>query len=62
MKKIATELKDSGVTAGTYSAVLVNSKGLVTNGKQFIEIGIAGQELPSENLVVGGLFFKDINQ
>lgn len=59
---ISTELKDSGVTAGTYSAVLVNSKGLVTNGKQFVEIGIAGQELPSENLVVGGLFFKDINQ
>lgn len=57
---ISTTLKDSGVSAGTYSAVQVNSKGLVTNGKQVIEVGTTGQTTPSDNLVVGGLFFKEV--
>jgi hypothetical protein len=57
---ITTTLANSGVTAGTYSAVTVNAKGLVTAGAQFIEVGAAGQSAPSANLAVGGIFFKQI--
>lgn len=57
---IVTTLANSGVTAGTYSAVTVNAKGLVTAGAQFIEVGTAGQTTPSASLAVGGLFFKEI--
>lgn len=57
---VSSKLANSGVTAGTYSAVKVNAKGLVTEGGQFIEIGTAGQTTPSENLVVGGLFLMEI--
>lgn len=53
-------LKNSGVTAGTYSAVTVNAKGIVTAGAQMIEVGAAGQSAPSANLAVGGIFFKQI--
>lgn len=51
-------LKDSGVTAGSYSAVTVDAKGRVTAGAQFIEVGSEGQESPSASLAIGGLFFK----
>lgn len=54
------ELKASGVTAGTYSAVAVNTKGIVTNGGQVLEVGGDSQTSPSSTLVVGGLFFKRI--
>ena len=57
-KSISITLANSGVTAGTYSAVQVNAKGLVTSGGQFIEIGATTSANASTNLVVGGLFFK----
>ena len=57
---IGLTLKNSGVTAGTYSAVTVNAKGIVTAGAQMIEVGSAGQSSPSANLAVGGIFFKQI--
>ena len=56
-KSIAVTLANSGVTAGTYSAVAVDSKGRVTAGSQIIEWGTSGQTTPSTNLAVGGLFF-----
>lgn len=55
---ISVTLANSGVTAGTYSAVQVNAKGLVTNGGQIVEVGTSGQTTPSSSLAVGGLFFK----
>lgn len=57
---ITTTLANSGVTAGTYSAVTVNAKGIVTAGAQFIEVGAEGQTSPSANLAVGGIFFQEI--
>ena len=57
---IAVTLANSGVTAGTYSAVTVNAKGLVTAGAQLIEVGTTGQTTPSNSLAVGGIFFKEI--
>lgn len=51
-------LTDSGVTAGQYSAVNVDAKGRVTAGGKSIEWGITGQKVPSDSLMVGGLFFE----
>lgn len=60
-KEIAVTLAASGVTAGTYSAVSVNSKGLVTAGAQLIEVGNkTGTNTPTANLAIGGIFFKEI--
>lgn len=56
-KVIALTLANSGVTAGTYSAVAVDAKGRVTAGSQIVEWGAKGQTEPSANLAVGGLFF-----
>lgn len=56
-KSITVTLANSGVTAGTYSAVAVDAKGRVTAGSQIVEWGTAGQTTPSANLAVGGLFF-----
>lgn len=56
-KTIALTLANSGVTAGTYSAVAVDAKGRVTAGSQIVEWGAKGQTEPSANLAVGGLFF-----
>lgn len=56
----SSDLATSGVTAGTYSAVTVNDKGLVTAGAQIIEVGATSQTTPSASLAVGGLFFKEI--
>ena len=56
-KSIAVTLANTGVTAGTYSAVAVDTKGRVTAGSQIIEWGTSGQTTPSANLAVGGLFF-----
>lgn len=53
-----SDLPDSGVTAGAYSAVQVNSKGVVTAGGKSIEWGTSGQKVPSDSLMVGGLFFE----
>lgn len=60
-KEIAVTLAASGVTAGTYSAVSVNAKGLVTAGAQLIEFGDkTGTNTPTANLAIGGIFFKEI--
>lgn len=60
-KEIAVTLAASGVTAGTYSAVSVNAKGLVTAGAQLIEVGNkTGTNTPTANLAIGGIFFKEI--
>ena len=59
-KTIAVTLGNSGVTAGTYSAVQVNAKGIAVAGGQMIEIGTSGQTTPSSSLATGGLFFKAI--
>lgn len=56
-KSIALTLANSGVAAGTYSAVAVDAKGRVTAGSQIVEWGAKGQTGPSANLAVGGLFF-----
>lgn len=46
-------LPDSGVTAGPYSCVSVNSKGIVTKGQQFI---VSASNLTAvDNLAVGGI-------
>ncbi len=51
---------NSGVTAGTYSAVQVNAKGIVIGGGKSFEVGATGQTTPSTSLVNGGIFFKEI--
>lgn len=55
---IAVVLSETGVAAGVYTAVEVDKKGRVTGGSRAIEIGTAGQETPSQDLAIGGLFFK----
>ncbi len=56
----STDLATSGVTAGTYSAVTVNNKGIATAGGQIVEVGRTNQTTPSASLAVGGIFFKEI--
>lgn len=51
-------LRPTGVTAGSYSAVTVNAKGQVTAGGKSVEWGTSGQTAPSDDLMVGGLFFE----
>ena len=60
-KTISVTLGDSGVSAGVYSAIQVNSKGIATAGGQIIEIGSSGQSSPSADLATGGIFFKVIS-
>ena len=50
-------LPDSGVTAGPYSCVSVNAKGIVTSGQQFI--AYATNLTGISNLAVGGLAIVD---
>lgn len=57
---IAVTLKNSGVSAGSYSAVTVDTKGRVTAGAQLVEVGETGQDAPSTTLAVGGIFFKEL--
>ena len=57
---IKLTLAKTGVTSGSYSAVTVNDKGLVTAGAQLIEIGGTNQTKPSTSLAIGGLFFEEI--
>ena len=52
------DLTNTGVTAGQYSAVNVDSKGRVTAGGKSIEWGTSGQKTPSGDLMVGGLFME----
>lgn len=51
-------LRSTGVTAGSYSAVTVDAKGRVTAGGKSVEWGTTGQTAPSDELMVGGLFFE----
>lgn len=51
-------LRSTGVTQGSYSAVTVDTKGRVTAGGKSIEWGTTGQTAPSNDLMVGGLFFE----
>ena len=53
-------LGDTGVEAGVYSAVSVNTKGLVNGGGQIVEFGQEVNAGPSDALVIGGLFFRRI--
>lgn len=53
-----SDLPNSGITAGTYSAIAVNSKGIATSGAQIIEIGTTANGSPSTNLAIGGLYFQ----
>lgn len=46
------------ITAGSYSAVTVDAKGRVTAGGKSVEWGTAEQTAPSDDLMVGGLFFE----
>jgi len=57
---VSVNLGDSGITAGTYSAVQVNSKGIAVAGGQLVEVGTSGQTTPSSTLATGGLFFQVI--
>ena len=50
-------LPDSGVTAGSYSCISVNAKGIVTSGQQFI--AYATNLSGISNLAVGGLAIVD---
>lgn len=56
---LQTLLAKSGVTPGSYSAVTVNAKGIVTAGGTSIEVGTAAT--PSANLMVGGLYIQTIS-
>lgn len=60
-KDLNLTLEKTGVVAGTYSAVQVDEKGRVLKGGNLIEVGEEGQEEPSANLAVGGLFFKRVS-
>lgn len=51
-------LSNTGVTAGQYSAVNVDEAGRVTAGGKSVEWGASGQTMPSDDLMVGGLFLE----
>lgn len=48
----------SNLTAGSYSLVSVNTKGIVTGGNQLVQWGTSTNNTPSATLAVGGLFFE----
>lgn len=58
---LAIDLANSGITAGTYTAVQINAKGLVTGGGISNEYGASGQTTPSANLMVGGTFWEMVD-
>lgn len=53
-----SKLADSGVEEGVYTAVSVDKKGRVVDGGSVIEWGTSGQNAPSANLMVNGIFFE----
>ena len=55
---LSAYLRATGVTAGSYSAVTVDTKGRVKAGGKSVEWGTSGQTAPSDDLMVGGLFFQ----
>lgn len=52
------KLNNTGVAAGSYSAVTVDTAGRVKAGGKSVEWGTSGQTAPSDDLMVGGLFFQ----
>lgn len=52
---ISATLKNSGVTAGTYSAVQVNAKGIVTKGQQVLVFADSIDAAELNNLCIGGM-------
>lgn len=52
---ISATLKNSGVTAGTYSAVQVNAKGIVTKGQQVLAFADSIDAAELNNLCIGGM-------
>ena len=54
----SVSLRPTGVAAGSYSAVTVDTAGRVKAGGKSIEWGTTGQTTPSNDLMVGGLFFQ----
>lgn len=54
----SVKLRETGVTEGSYSAVTVDKKGRVTAGGKSVEWGTSKQTAPSNDLMVGGLFFE----
>ena len=62
IKNGRVEIADSGITAGVYSVVKVNEKGIATAGGQILEFGKNVGEGPSNTLAVGGLFFRLIEE
>ena len=52
------EAPESGIVAGVYSAVAINSKGIAYAGGHIVEFGKNKNADPSDNLAVGGLFFR----
>ena len=52
---ISATIKNSGITAGTYSAVNVNAKGIVTAGQQAIVFADSLEDSSLNSLVIGGL-------
>lgn len=52
------EIADSGIEEGVYSVVKVNQKGIATAGGQIIQFGKPEDNVPSDSLAVGGLFFR----
>ena len=53
-------LGDSGISAGTYSAVQVNTKGIAVAGGNIVEVGTSVGGNPSSSLATGGIFFQMI--
>lgn len=52
------EAPESGIVAGVYSAIAVNSKGIAYAGGHIVEFGKNKNADPSDSLAVGGLFFR----
>ena len=55
---ILMKLTNTGVKAGTYSALTVDEKGRATAGGQMQEYGTSGQTTPSSSLAVNGTFWQ----
>ena len=53
-------LGDSGISAGTYSAIQVNAKGIAVAGGNIVEVGTSVGGNPSGSLATGGIFFQMI--
>lgn len=57
---INASLSNTGVTAGSYSAVTVDAKGRVTMGAQLWEVVASGSSTPTSGLAIGGFAFIEL--